>query len=252
MRNVLGIVEGRDPTRRHEMVVVGAHLDHDGIDADGRIYNGADDNASGTAAVLGGGRRLRARRGERRAPGPVGRCSRSWNGEEKGSLGRRGVRRRRRSPAGASSPTSTSTWSAGTKRCPIPSDWRFRGLPKVDASPRAATPCTCSATATPPSSRPMLRDANEAVGLTLLEDYDEGAQGLLQRSDNWPFLVARDPGAVPDDRPSPRLPHAGRRHGPDRFWQADPRDPAGGARRVDRRRRPPEPATEETVIKFKC
>ena len=34
------------------MVVVGAHLDHDGIDEAGRIYNGADDNASGTAAVL--------------------------------------------------------------------------------------------------------------------------------------------------------------------------------------------------------
>ena len=27
-----------------------------------------------------------------------------------------------------------------------------------------------------------------AVGLTLLEAYDEGAQRLLQRSDNWPFL----------------------------------------------------------------
>jgi len=52
MRNVLGIVEGKDPARRNEMVVVGAHLDHDGTDAQGRIYNGADDNASGTAAVL--------------------------------------------------------------------------------------------------------------------------------------------------------------------------------------------------------
>jgi Zn-dependent M28 family amino/carboxypeptidase len=33
-----------------------------------------------------------------------------------------------------------------------------------------------------------LRDANGAVGLTLLEDYDVGAQDLLKRSDNWPFV----------------------------------------------------------------
>jgi Zn-dependent M28 family amino/carboxypeptidase len=35
----------------------------------------------------------------------------------------------------------------------------------------------------------MIRDANGAVGLTLQEDYDDGAQGLLQRSDQWPFLA---------------------------------------------------------------
>ena len=34
-----------------------------------------------------------------------------------------------------------------------------------------------------------LRDANDAVGLTLLEDYDVGAQDLLKRSDNWPFVA---------------------------------------------------------------
>src|SRR4029453_4718173 len=50
MNNILGIVEGRPGAA--EIVVVGAHLDHDGIDEAGRIYNGADDNASGTAAVM--------------------------------------------------------------------------------------------------------------------------------------------------------------------------------------------------------
>jgi Zn-dependent M28 family amino/carboxypeptidase len=34
-----------------------------------------------------------------------------------------------------------------------------------------------------------LRDANGAVGLQLLEDYDVGAQDLLKRSDNWPFVT---------------------------------------------------------------
>jgi hypothetical protein len=53
--NVIGIVEGSDPTLRNEYVVYSAHFDHVGvgtpIDGDS-IYNGADDNASGTSAVL--------------------------------------------------------------------------------------------------------------------------------------------------------------------------------------------------------
>jgi hypothetical protein len=50
-RNVLGKVEGSDPALAREVVLLGAHLDHLGVDARGRVFNGADDNASGTAAV---------------------------------------------------------------------------------------------------------------------------------------------------------------------------------------------------------
>lgn len=50
--NALGAIPGRDPDLRREVVLVGAHMDHLGVDAKGRIYNGADDNASGTAAIL--------------------------------------------------------------------------------------------------------------------------------------------------------------------------------------------------------
>jgi Zn-dependent M28 family amino/carboxypeptidase len=53
--NVLALLPGRDDELRDEVVVVVAHFDHLGIripvDGDS-IYNGADDNASGTAAVL--------------------------------------------------------------------------------------------------------------------------------------------------------------------------------------------------------
>jgi hypothetical protein len=52
VHNVLGLVAGRDSGARHDLVVVGAHLDHDGIDASGTVYNGADDDGSGTVAVL--------------------------------------------------------------------------------------------------------------------------------------------------------------------------------------------------------
>ena len=47
--NVMGYVPGRKAPGRY--IVVSAHYDHLGV-RDGRIYNGADDNASGVAALL--------------------------------------------------------------------------------------------------------------------------------------------------------------------------------------------------------
>lgn len=53
--NVLGLVRGADPELAHEVIIVGSHYDHVGIgepvDGDS-IYNGADDDASGTVAAL--------------------------------------------------------------------------------------------------------------------------------------------------------------------------------------------------------
>jgi hypothetical protein len=55
-RNVIGKVEGSDPDLKNEYIIVSAHFDHIGIrsavDGDS-IYNGADDNAAGTATLLG-------------------------------------------------------------------------------------------------------------------------------------------------------------------------------------------------------
>lgn len=53
--NVVGILRGSDPALREEAVVVGAHFDHIGVGkpvAGDSINNGADDDASGTVAVL--------------------------------------------------------------------------------------------------------------------------------------------------------------------------------------------------------
>ncbi|MGB3544652.1 M28 family peptidase [Rubrivirga sp.] len=52
--NVVAIVEGSDPLLRDEVVVISAHLDHVGDDGDGEdmIYNGADDDGSGTVSIL--------------------------------------------------------------------------------------------------------------------------------------------------------------------------------------------------------
>jgi hypothetical protein len=53
--NVVGIIRGSDPAVAAETVVVGAHFDHVGVGAavnGDSIYNGADDDGSGTVAVL--------------------------------------------------------------------------------------------------------------------------------------------------------------------------------------------------------
>ncbi len=57
--NVVAFLEGNDPILKHEFIVLGAHYDHLGLggpssksDQKNAIHYGADDNASGTAALL--------------------------------------------------------------------------------------------------------------------------------------------------------------------------------------------------------
>lgn len=79
VRNVIGMIEGK---KKDEFVVVGAHLDHMGMSG-GRIWNGADDNASGSVGVMTIARAFAATgvQPER----TVLFCA--WTGEEKGLLG---------------------------------------------------------------------------------------------------------------------------------------------------------------------
>ncbi|GJM21572.1 MAG: aminopeptidase [Planctomycetota bacterium] len=81
--NVIGLLPGRNPELAHEVLVLSAHMDHEGRSDDGEVFNGADDNASGTTAVMVAAERL--------ARDPTG-LDRSVmflcvSGEEKGLLG---------------------------------------------------------------------------------------------------------------------------------------------------------------------
>ncbi len=51
-RNIIGLVEGTDPCLKEQVIVISAHLDHLPPTPDGRIHPGANDNASGAAALL--------------------------------------------------------------------------------------------------------------------------------------------------------------------------------------------------------
>jgi Zn-dependent M28 family amino/carboxypeptidase len=50
--NVIGVVEGSDPILKNECIVYSAHFDHSGINEKGEVLNGADDDASGSIALL--------------------------------------------------------------------------------------------------------------------------------------------------------------------------------------------------------
>ncbi|WBL27163.1 M28 family metallopeptidase [Zunongwangia sp. HGR-M22] len=60
--NVIGFIEGNDSKLKNEIIVLGAHYDHLG-ENEGSIFNGADDNASGTAALLEIAEKVKANHG---------------------------------------------------------------------------------------------------------------------------------------------------------------------------------------------
>lgn len=51
VENVIGALPGSDPRLRDEYVILSAHYDHLGV-LNGQIYNGANDNGSGTVSVI--------------------------------------------------------------------------------------------------------------------------------------------------------------------------------------------------------
>lgn len=86
--NIIGLVKGNDPKLSDEYIVVGAHFDHLGITVPigsktnkKLIHNGADDNASGTAAMI----ELAIRTAQNPLRRSVIFCA--FNGEESGLLG---------------------------------------------------------------------------------------------------------------------------------------------------------------------
>lgn len=79
VRNVVAVIEGENP---NEFVCAGAHMDHMGMD-NGKIWNGADDNASGTVALMTIAKAFTESGVKPRRS--IVFCA--WTGEEKGLLG---------------------------------------------------------------------------------------------------------------------------------------------------------------------
>ena len=62
-KNIVGVIRGNDPVLKDEYIIIGAHYDHVGV-KDGKVYNGADDNASGSATIIEMARILKERQGD--------------------------------------------------------------------------------------------------------------------------------------------------------------------------------------------
>lgn len=81
-KNIIGVIPGSDPVLKDEYIIIGAHYDHVGVRND-KIYNGADDNASGSATIIEMARILKARQGELKRSIIVA----AFDAEEKGLWG---------------------------------------------------------------------------------------------------------------------------------------------------------------------
>jgi len=82
-KNVIGIIEGSDPVLKNEYIVYTAHFDHVGKNNEGEVFNGADDNASGSIGLLETAKAFMSLKKK-----PLRSIVFLWvNGEEKGLVG---------------------------------------------------------------------------------------------------------------------------------------------------------------------
>ncbi len=82
MANLVGVIQGNDPVLSNEYIVVGAHFDHIGFKR-GQVCNGADDNASGSSALIEVARMLKENQKELKRSVIIA----AFDGEEQGLWG---------------------------------------------------------------------------------------------------------------------------------------------------------------------
>ena len=182
-RNVIAQIEGSDPDLRDEAIVVGAHYDHDG-EENGRIWNGADDNASGTSGLLELAEAFSA--GVR--PGRSVLLS-AWAAEEKGMLGSRHYVQNAPIPL---ADTVAMFQIDMIGRNEEHGANRSEGFLEERASENGNM-LNVLGSLFSPDMRQAVEQANSGVGLELRFRYDYGAQNLIRRSDHWSFLSRRVP-----------------------------------------------------------
>ena len=189
-RNVVGLVEGVDPSYRDEWIILSAHYDHEGSSA-GRIFRGADDDASGVAGLIeiAEAYQLAAARGVRPRRSIL---FAAWNSEEQGLLGAWAYTETPLHPLERTVAVLNMDMIGRDEQIPNSGGPRFRGL-----SPQTAESNRNALNILGYSRSPDLRDAavraNRASRRELRFRYDDNASNLLRRSDQWPFLYREVP-----------------------------------------------------------
>jgi hypothetical protein len=183
VENVLARLSGSDPLVRHEAVLISAHFDHVGA-RDDRIYNGADDDASGTAAIL--------EIAEAFVQNPV-KPRRSivfslWNAEEKGLLGARHYVHSPRHALQDTIGVLQLDMIGRNQEVNDPEDRRFAGL-EAQAAEDNANSLHVVGYSRSSDLKQLVEQNNSEIGIELRYDLDNHPLKLIARSDHWPFLL---------------------------------------------------------------
>lgn len=177
VKNVAGLVPGKG----QETVVIGAHYDHEGKDGE-KIYNGADDDASGTTGLLeiAEAFMLNDKRPKRNV------LFLAFAAEEKGLHGSKYYAANPLMPLQQTvAMIQMDMIGRNEDTASIPARYR-RGLPVVTPEQGRNLVHVIGSTYSPDVRRFSDR-ANEEVGLNLDYTYDN-VQALVKRSDHWHFL----------------------------------------------------------------
>ena len=183
VRNVLSYLPGSDPKLREEIVVISAHFDHMGV-RKGEIFNGADDDASGTVGLLeiAEAYSLQLEKPKRSV------LFAAWNAEERGLLGSRYYLEQPALPLDQTVAVFQMDMIGRNEEITDLESPRFRGLEKQTAKSNHNSVNVLGYSRSE-DLRNLVTAANQHIGLDLKFRYDHHPLNLLRRSDNWPFLV---------------------------------------------------------------
>ena len=187
-RNVVALVEGAAPALKNEWVLVSAHFDHQGADGT-QIFNGADDNGSGTVALIeiAEAYALAMKDGQRPKRSVL---FAAWNSEERGLLGAWAYTEQPLEPLSTIAAVLNMDMIGRNEEVPAGGGNRFNGL-DVQTAESNANAVNMMGFSRAPDVAAMVDAANRgpaAIGLEIKKRYDNNASNLLRRSDQWPFL----------------------------------------------------------------
>ncbi len=184
-RNVVAAIEGSDPVLKDEYVIVAAHPDHNGADG-AQIFNGADDNGSGTVGLLA------IADAYARAAADGVRPKRSvlfvaLNSEERGPLmGAWGYVEAPVVPLARTVAMLNMDMIGRNEEVPADGGGRFRGLP-VQSAESNRNSVNLYGFSRSNTLTAAINQANGAIGLTLEKRYDNNSSQLMRRTDMWAF-----------------------------------------------------------------
>lgn len=184
-RNVVALLEGSDPRLKNEWVIVSAHFDHDGVNGT-QILNGADDNGSGTVALIeiAEAYALAAKEGHRPKRSVL---FAAWNSEERGLLGAWAYTEQPLAPLTSIAAVLNMDMIGRNEEVQAGGGQRFNGL-EIQTAESNNNAVNVMGFSRAPDLAAVVDKANAAIGLDLKKRYDNNSSNLVRRSDQWPFL----------------------------------------------------------------